>query len=332
MATSEQAYGAVATLGVVGGGVIGAGWAARALAAGLDVVAWDPDRDGERRLRAGVANAWPALTRVGLDPKADPDRLRVAGSLAELAGTADFVQESAPERLDLKTRLIAEIAATAPADVLIASSTSGLLPSDFQAAARSPTRVLVGHPFNPVYLLPLVELVAGKRTAAAAIDAAAAFYRSLGMAPLKVRVEVPGFLSDRLQEALWRENLHLLNDGVATTAELDEAIRLGPGLRWALMGTNQIFALAGGPDGMRHFVEQFGPDHAFPWTRLEPPAMNDTLALRLIDGTEAQAEGRSVAELERLRDDCLISILEALADFETGAGKVLAEWRARPRS
>ena len=319
----------IRVLALVGTGVIGAGWAARALAWGLEVTAWDPGRDWQARLRAAVENAWPALDKLGLAPGASLARLRYADSLEDACAAADFVQESAPEQLELKRRLHAQIDAAAPEHALIASSTSGLLPSDFQADCRRPQRVVVGHPFNPVYLLPLVEVLGGRQTAAESVQRAMAFYASLGMRPLRVRVEVEGFLSDRLQEALWRELLHLVNEDVATTEELDAAITYGPGLRWAFMGTCMAFHLAGGETGMRDFMKQFGPTLKLPWTKLEAPALSDELVDKLVAGTQRQAAGRGVKELERLRDDCLIAIMQALRQYEVGAGKVLADNDAR---
>ncbi len=319
----------VRTLGVIGTGVIGAGWAARALAHGLDVVAWDPAPGWQERLVAAVENAWPALQNVGLYPGADIERLHCADSLDAACWAADFIQESAPERLELKQTLHEQIDAQAPPEVIVASSTSGLLPSDLQSRCRHPGRLVVGHPFNPVYLLPLVEVLGGKRTAASRIDHAMAFYRDLGMHPLRVRTEVEGFLSDRLQEALWRELLHLVNDGVATTDELDSAIIYGPGLRWAFMGTCLTFHLAGGDAGMEDFMKQFGPALKLPWTRLAAPELSDELVARMAEGTNRQADGRSVKELERLRDECLVAIMQALKRFEIGAGRTLAEDEAR---
>ena len=312
--------GQVRTLAIIGAGVIGAGWAARALARGLDVVAWDPGPDWETRLRATVDNAWPALVRLGLHPAARIDRLHCADSLASACTAADFIQESAPERLETKRALLAEIDAAARPDVLIASSTSGLLPTLLQADCRHAGRIVVGHPFNPVYLLPLVEVLGGERTAAASVDHAMTFYAGLGMHPLRVRNEIEGFLSDRLQEALWREALHLVNENIATPEELDAAIIHGPGLRWAFMGTFLAFHMAGGDAGMRHFLQQFGPTLKLSWTRLEAPELTDGLIERIAAGTGRLAAGRPVKELERLRDDCLVSIIETLRRHEVGAG------------
>ena len=320
----------IAKVAVIGAGVIGAGWAARALARGLDVLAWDPAPGWQVRLGNAVRNAWPALQELGLFPGAALERLHCADSLEAACAGADFVQESAPERLPLKRRLLAQIDAAASPEALIASSTSGLLPSDLQAECRRPQRILVGHPFNPVYLLPLVEVLGGRRTAAESLARAMRFYaEQLGMHPLQVRTEIPGFLSDRLQEALWRELLHLVNEDAASTEELDAAIVYGPGLRWAFMGTCLGFHLAGGDRGMQDFMRQFGPTLKQPWTKLEAPALSDALIGKLAAGTQRQAAGRSVKALERLRDQCLIAIMRALRQYEIGAGRVLAEDEAR---
>ena len=263
----------VRRVGLVGAGLIGAGWAARCLAHGLDVVASDPAPNAEARLRATVANAWPALKKVGLKPGANQSRLRFVDSPEAAVAGADFIQESATEDEDLKRALHARIDAAAPADVIIASSSSGLLPSRFQADCRHPERVLVGHPFNPAYLLPLVEILGGEKTAAWAIEGAAAFYETLGMRPLKVKVEVPAFIADRLQHALWREALHLIAEGVCSTSDIDDAIRFGPGLRWSIFGTCMIFHLAGGDGGMAQFMKHYGPTLAMPWTKLPAARM-----------------------------------------------------------
>ena len=305
---------------IVGTGVIGSGWAARFLAHGLDVTASDPAPGAEQRLRDSVANAWPALTRVGLAPGADLGRLHFVADVAACVRDADFVQESAPENDALKRRILAEIDAAAAPDVIIASSSSGLLPSSIQSDCRHPDRVVIGHPFNPVYLLPLVEVLGGDKSKAAAIEGAIAFYETVSMRPLKVRTEVPGYISDRLQEALWRELLHMVAEGVATTAEIDDAIRFGPGLRWAFMGTCLTFHLAGGDQGMRHMLAQFGPALQLPWTKLVAPPLTETLIDRMVEGTQAQAAGRSVKELERYRDDALISIMETLAEVKARHG------------
>jgi carnitine 3-dehydrogenase len=310
----------IKTFAALGSGVIGSGWVARALARGLDVIAWDPAPGAEEQLRARVANAWPALQKQGLAPGASLERLRFADTVEACVATADFIQESAPERLDLKTELHARISAAARPDVLIGSSTSGLLPSEFYAEARHPERCVVGHPFNPVYLLPLVEVVGGANTAPEAVSAAMLVYRALGMHPLHVRKEVPGFIADRLLEAMWRESLHLVNDGVATTGEIDDAIRFGAGMRWSFMGSFLIYTLAGGNAGMRHFMAQFGPALKLPWTKLEAPELTDGLIDAVVEGTSQQLGTHSIADLERYRDDCLLAIQAAIRETKIRHG------------
>lgn len=313
------------TVGIVGTGVIGAGWAARCLARGLEVVASDPAPDAERLLREKIDNAEPALSRLGLQTLDMHDRLRFTTDLDALCGAADFIQESAPENEDLKKRLHAQLDAASAPRVVIASSSSGLLPSRIQAGCGDPGRVVIGHPFNPVYLLPLVEVLGGDQTAEEAVEAAAALYRRLGMHVLRVRTEVPGYISDRLQEALWREALHMVAEGVATTQEIDDAIIYGPGLRWAFMGTCLTFHLAGGDVGMRHMLEQFGPALKLPWTKLEAPELTDELIDRMVTGTQAQSTGSTVKELETLRDNCLIDIMQALSRYRYASGATLAD-------
>ena len=309
-----------AVFAALGTGVIGAGWIARALARGLTVRAWDPAPGAEAALRTRLANAWPALEAQGLAPAASLERLSFHTDLDAAVASADVIQESAPERLELKRELHAQVSRAARPDALICSSTSGLLPSDFYAEALHPERCLVGHPFNPVYLLPLVEVVGGRQTSAANLKRAEAFYRELGMRPLRVRKEVPGFIADRLLEALWREALHLVNDGVATTGEIDDAIRYGAGLRWSFMGTFLTYTLAGGPAGMRHFMQQFGPALKLPWTYLEAPELTDSLIDAVVEGTQAQQGDLELAALERYRDDCLLAVQAAIADCKTRHG------------
>ena len=319
----------------IGGGVIGAGWAARFVLNGIDAALYDPAPDAEDRARATLANAERAFERLFGAERPAPGTLHIAGSVAGAVAGAGLVQESVPERLDLKQAVLAEIDAAAPADAVIASSTSGLLPSDMQRDLNRPGRMLVGHPFNPVYLLPLVELVAGQDTEPAAVGRAAAFYAAVGMKPVVVRREIDAFIGDRLQEALWREALWLVRDGVATVAEVDDVIRYSFGLRWAQMGIFQTYRLAGGEAGMRHFLEQFGPCLAWPWSRLtDVPDLDDALIETVAGQSDDQAAGRSVRALERIRDDNLIAILEALAgrgDAGWGAGALLNETRRRMR-
>ena len=319
----------VRTLGLLGTGVIGGGWAARALHFGIDVVAADVKPEMEAWIRGAVANAEGALSRLTFAPLPPKGKLSFTTDLGLMARSVDFIQENIPEQLELKQRILGEVSRQAPREVVIASSTSGLMPSDLQRDMESPERFLVAHPFNPVYLLPLVELVGGKATSADTVEAAARFYTYIGMHALRVRREIPGHLTDRLQEALWREILHMVNDGVATTGELDESIVYGPGLRWAGMGTNLIYHLAGGETGMRHMLRQFGPCLKWPWTKLEAPELTEQLIDRMVEGTGAQAAGRSIRELERLRDDYLVAIQQVLRQFNIGAGATLRSLEER---
>ncbi|MGE4533108.1 L-carnitine dehydrogenase [Halomonas sp.] len=303
-------------LSVIGTGVIGNGWIARALARGWDVVAFDPDPEAPARTRAFVDNAWASLERLGLAEGASPERLTFVESLETAVAGADLIQENVPERLPLKQEILAAIDAAAEERVVIGSSTSGFKPSDLQQdCTRAPGRVIVAHPFNPVYLLPLVELVGGAATEPGEIERARELYQALEMRPLVVRREIEGHIADRLMEALWREALHLVNDGVATTEEIDAAVVYGCGLRWSLMGTFLTFHLAGGEQGMRHMLEQFGPALKLPWTRMEAPELTDTLIDRVVEGCEHQAAGRPVAELDRRRDDFLVELLDLVQKY-----------------
>ncbi len=315
------------TVGLIGGGVIGGGWAARFLLAGVDVRLYDLDPQAGRKLSEMLGNARTAMRSLIEGPLPVEGSWTLVESVAEAATGVDFIQESAPERLDVKTMLLAEVSAAAAPDVVIASSTSGLLPSRLQADMTHPERLVVGHPFNPVYLLPLVEICPGAQTSTQAVERAAAVYTALGMRPLHVRHEVDGFIADRLLEALWREALGLVADGVATVEEVDDAIRFGAGLRFASMGTMLTYRIAGGEGGMRHFMSQFGPALKWPWTRLmEVPELTEELLDRLGEQSDAQAAGASVRDLERLRDECLVAVLRGLREVPYGAGEVLAAY------
>lgn len=297
-------------LAVVGTGVIGNGWIARALAAGWTVSAFDPDPLAPARTRAFVDNAWGSLTRLGLAEGATRDNLSFCDSAEAAVAKADLVQENVPERLALKQTILSELDAATEPNVIIGSSTSGFKPTELQRQCRrAPGRVMVAHPFNPVYLLPLVELVGSPATTPEQVSRAQAHYKSLAMRPLVVRKEIEGHIADRLMEALWREALHLVNDGIATTEEIDAAVVYGCGLRWSLMGTFMTFHLAGGESGMRHMLEQFGPALKLPWTRLEAPELTDDLIEQVVTGCEHQAAGRTVSELDRRRDDFLVELL-----------------------
>jgi carnitine 3-dehydrogenase len=316
-------------IGLVGGGVIGAGWAARFLLEGHDVALYDPDPEIARKLETVIAAARRARAQLFPGAETSEGTLTVAATVEAAVANADFVQESLPEREDLKQRVLTSIDAATRPDIIIASSTSGLLPTRLQTAMTHPERFVVGHPFNPVYLLPLVEVCGGARTSEATKTAAIALYTSIGMRPLHVRKEIDGFIADRLLEALWREALWLVNDGVATTEEIDDAIRFGAGLRWSFMGTFLIYRMAGGEAGMRHFLAQFGPALKLPWTKLEAPELTDALIDAVAEQSDAQAAGASIRELEAQRDACLVAVLDALRSQNFAAGRTIAEHERR---
>ena len=315
------------TIGLLGGGVIGGGWAARFVLNGVDVRVFEPDPEAPRKLDEVLANARRAFGRLTLAPLPAEGNVSFVGSAEEAADGVELVQESAPERLELKRTLLQAASRVAGPDTLLCSSTSGLRPSELQRGLAGPERFVVGHPFNPVYLLPLVELCGGEQTAPETITRAASAYSAVGMHPLVVRTEIDGFIADRLLEALWREALWLVNDDVATVAEIDDAISYGAGLRFALMGTFLTYRIAGGEAGMRHFLAQFGPALQWPWTKLtDVPELTARLVDKVTAQSDAQADGRSIHELERLRDDCLVALLQGLRAESHGAGETLAAW------
>jgi len=314
---------------LVGGGVIGGGWAGRLVENGVDVVVYDPAPAAVERVGEMLENAQRSWARLTLAPRVRGS-VAFAPSLQEAVQDAEVIQESVPEDEALKRRVLAEIDAAAQPDALVCSSTSGLRPSRLQADLGRPDRFVVGHPFNPVYLLPLVEVVAGERSSEEAVERAMAFYASLGMKPLRVRSEVDGFVADRLLEALWREAVWLVHDDVATVEEVDDAIRYGAGLRWAQMGSFLTYRLGGGEAGMRHFLAQFGPALSWPWTKLtDVPELTDELIDKIAAQSDEQAGGLSVRKLEELRDDNLVALLQALRARRYGAGAVLHEHEAR---
>ena len=302
-------------VGLVGGGVIGTGWSIRCLAHGLDVSVTDPASGAEENLRDAVARAWPIMEQAGLAEGANQDRLDFAASIEEAVSGADFVQENVPEREDVKIDVLGEIGRHAPRDAIIASSSSGLLPSRIQAETAARERVIIGHPFSPLYILPLVEIVGGRETSEEAVRTAAGFYRRIGMRPLHVRNEIDAYLSDRLQQAMWHEALHLVNDGVATIPEIDAAITGGPGLRWAFMGTAMAWHVASGEGGMRATMAHFGPAMELPWTKLKAPKLTDELTRRVVEGCDEESGDRDWRELQRRRDICLLKIQEVINEY-----------------
>ena len=323
----------IKTIGLLGTGVIGAGWAARALHTGINVVASDIDPKMEDWINEAVENALPSLQSltegITLPPKG---KLTFTTDPISMSQQVEFIQENIPEVLDIKRKSLKSIAEVTNKEIIISSSTSGFMPTELQQGMTFPERFIVGHPFNPVYLCPLVEIVGGKETSDKVKNIAKIFYESMGMHTLMLRKEVPGHLSDRLQEAMWREILHALNDDIGTTGELDESIVYGPGLRWSIMGMNQIYMIAGGKGGARHFIEQFGPALKWPWSHLKAPELSNEIIDRFVEGVEAQSQGKSIREMEKIRDECLVAIQKVLSKHNMGAGKTLNEFKKKIES
>ena len=296
---------------VVGTGTIGMSWAATFLSRGLEVTASDPAPAAEARLRHFIDAAWPVLARLGPIGATPPHHLLIFCADAETAvAAADFVQENAPEREAVKQELLARIDAVLPSGAVIASSSSGLLISRLVASCRHPERIVIGHPFNPPHLIPLVEVVGGAQTAPATIERTIAFYSSIGKRPIHIRREVRGHVANRLQAALWREAVHLVAAGVASVADIDAAISEGPGLRWALMGPHLTFHLAGGSGGMAHFLDQLGPPLESWWDDLGSPQLSAAVQQALVAGVADEAGGRDIAALAAERDRFLVDLLE----------------------
>lgn len=297
---------------MIGAGTIGASWAAHFLARGMDVHVWDPASDSEARVRAFVADAWPALERLGLADGADPERLRVHDDLAAALDGTQFVQESAPERKPLKIELYQRFDELLPQDVVMSTSSSGLLLSELQAGRAGRERYVLGHPFNPPHLIPLVEVLGGRDTDPAAVDWTLDFYNAHGKKAIRLHKEVPGHLVNRLQAAIWREAIDAVVSGLASVEDVDTAVAYGPGLRWAIMGPHQIFQLAGGPGGMPDFLEHFGPPMEDWWAAMRSVRLTPEVKAALIEGVAAENGERSVAEVARERDRLLLEVLETL--------------------
>jgi len=326
--------GLVKSAACIGGGVIGGAWVARFALAGIDVKIFDPHPESQRIIGEVMANAERAYAMLTMAPLPPKGRLTFCRSLAEAVAEADWIQESVPERLELKRGILTEIDAAARPDALIGSSTSGLLPTDLQAQMKHPERMFVAHPYNPVYLLPLVELVGGKATSAETIGHAKRGAEQIGMKGVVIAKEIEAFVGDRLLEALWREALWLVHDDICDTETLDDVIRYSFGLRWAQMGLFETYRIAGGEAGMRHFLAQFGPCLQWPWTKLTDVVdLDDALVEKIGAQSDRQAASRSIRELERIRDENLVGIMQALKAGNGGqgwgAGKLLADFEAR---
>ena len=303
----------IKTIALVGGGVIGGGWATRCLANGLSVVVTDPRPESRDYVERMIDEAWPILEEADLIAESG-GQLSFVDYIEAAVSQAVFVQEIVPELEDLKIAIHQEISENVRADVVIASSSSGLLPSRLQSQCKHPERLLIGHPFAPVYLLPLVEVVGSEQTSSGSVSRAGACYRSIGMLPVHGRRVIEAYIADRLQESLYREALHLIDQGVATVAEIDAAVTGGPGLRWAFMGTFLAWHLGGGPGGMRHTIEQFGPALELPWSHMKAPELTDELKQRIVEGCEDESGDRVFSEMERRRDRCLVEIQKVLKE------------------
>ena len=301
---------------VIGTGVIGAGWIIRCLAHNKIVYAFDKDLELKKNLVKEIKRTWPFVKKLFNKKTLNLKNFKYFTSIEDTLKDADFIQECATENYSLKTKLMSSISKYSKKNAIIASSSSGLLPSRIFSKCKYPERALIGHPFNPVYLLPAVEIVPGKKTSKKFINQAKKFYQSISMNPIMVKKELPGYLSDRLQEALWREGLHIINEGYATTKDLDRAIEDGPGLRWSLMGTFLTFHLAGGKSGMKHMLEQFGPALKLPWTKLKAPNLSRKLINRLVEGTKKQSKGKTVEKISNIRDEYLVELQKLRKKYE----------------
>ena len=299
----------IKNISVIGTGVIGTGWILRFLASNKKVIAFDKNKSQINYLKKEIKRTKPIIEKL-YKKKININNLKIVDTLEEAVKNSDLIQENIPERLQLKKTVLKNISKVARKNTIIASSSSGLLPSKLQSGCINPQRFIIAHPFNPVYILPLVEIVKGNKTSKIYINKANSFYKSIKMKTLLINRELPGFLSDRLQEALWREGLHIINDGFGSTKDLDDAITYGPGMRWALMGTFLTFHLAGGESGMKHMLDQFGPALKLPWTKLKSPELNDKLKQKIINGTALQSKNLSIDKLSNIRDNFLIDLIE----------------------
>ena len=305
----------IKTVGIVGTGVIGTGWIIRNLAHNKIVHAYDQNKNLKNYVLKEIKRTSKSIKKL-FGKKILIKNLKFFNSLEKALSNVDFVQESVLENYKVKTDLIQKISKYVKSNVIISSSSSGLLPSKIFSKCKNPQRGIIGHPFNPAYLLPAVEIVPGKKTTRKFLSDANKYYKSISMRPIMLKKELPGYLSDRLQEALWREGLHIINENYATTQELDRAIEDGPGLRYSIMGTFLTFHLAGGNAGMKHMLKQFGPALKLPWTKLKAPKLTNKLSYKLISGTKKQAKGKSINMLSNIMDQYLVDVLKIRKKYE----------------
>ncbi|MEM7533286.1 MAG: 3-hydroxyacyl-CoA dehydrogenase NAD-binding domain-containing protein [Chloroflexota bacterium] len=295
---------------ILGAGVIGASWASLFLAAGCHVDVYEPASDAEKNVRAFVDSAWPTLEALGMTEQGDPDRIRFHSTAAATVTEAQFVQESVPERLPIKLALYEEIEPHLFPEAIVASSASGLMVSEMQQGWRDPSRFLLGHPFNPPHLIPLVELVTNDKTAIGVLEGAEQFYQQVGKVTIRINKERPGHVANRLQAALWREAISLVEDGVASVEDVDKAVWAGPGLRWAAMGPTMLFHLGAGPGGIREFCNRYGDSFHRWWDDLGNTRLTPDVAEQLATGVDAEAQGQDVALMAAQRDALIISMLQ----------------------
>jgi 3-hydroxyacyl-CoA dehydrogenase len=300
---------AVRRITIVGTGTIGASWATHYLARGFDVTATDPAPGAEAALRSYVEDGWAGASTLGLAPGASLDRLKFTSDLSAALADADFVQENAPERPDLKVKLFADIDAATPPDAIIASSSSGITMSEIQVQCRRPERTVIGHPFNPPHVIPLVEVVGGKQTSPETISATMDFYKFVGKKPILLKKELPGHVANRIQSALYREVVYLIGAGVLDVADADDAVSWGPGLRWGVMGPSLLWHLGGGQGGIQHFMDTLMPRMAANWPGLGNPEFTPELAEQIVKGVLEEADGKSIDELATQRDDVLFELI-----------------------
>ena len=303
-------------IAVIGTGVIGVGWIIRFLAHNKKVIAYDKNLKLKKKIIREIKNSFPHIKKLFNKKKINLNNFEYVTSIKEAVKSADFIQENAVENYKIKTQLMKTIGKYSKPNAIISSSSSGLLPTKIYSKCKFQGRTMIGHPFNPVYLCPGVEIVPGKKSHKKFLNKANKFYKSISMNPIMVKKELPGYLADRLQEALWREALHIINEGYATTKDLDRAIEDGPGLRWSLMGTFLTFHLAGGKEGMKHMLKQFGPALKLPWTKLKAPKLSKKLSSRIIDGTKKQAKGKSVKKISTIRDEYLVKLQKLRKKYE----------------
>jgi carnitine 3-dehydrogenase len=312
---------------IVGTGTIGASWATHYLAHGFEVTATDPAPHAEAALRSYVDAAWDAATTLGLSPGASPDRLRFTADMRQGVADADFVQENAPERPELKIKLFADIDDATPPQAIIASSSSSITMSVMQAQCRHPERTVIGHPFNPPHVIPLVEVVGGTKTATETIHDAMSFYAAIGKKPIHLKKEIPGHVANRLQAALYREVVYLIEQGVLDVADSDDAVSWGPGLRWGVMGPNLLWHLGGGEGGIQHFMDTLmTPMATSLWPALGNPQLTPELKEKIVNGVLEEADGRSIDELAAQRDAMLLGLL-AVRTKDAASGPPIAAAR-----